>query len=222
MTALALHATSTFSVLVALFLVSTILVVSPMPINAGSGVEHAFQAARTGQVEQVLKAVEVGDIGINYREKGSGQTLLMAASLAGQAEVVRSLLKQGADWRIGEKDGYTPMHGAAFQGRDDVAEVLLEAGVPPSGGEPHRDGYHPIFRAVWGMNKRPGHLRFVQLMIDDGHVDINIKDANGRNLIAHALERQHYDIAKFLRVSGIQMTPEQLQRVKGSKFRQEL
>lgn len=37
--------------------------------------------------------------------------------VAGQANAVKYLLSKGADWRVGEKDGYTPMHGAAFQAR---------------------------------------------------------------------------------------------------------
>ena len=39
-----------------------------------------------------------------------------AACLAGKHKVVKKLLTAGADWRIGEKDGYTCMHGAGFQG----------------------------------------------------------------------------------------------------------
>jgi hypothetical protein len=36
--------------------------------------------------------------------------------LAGKHKVVKQLLASGANWKIGEKDGYTCMHGAAFQG----------------------------------------------------------------------------------------------------------
>ena len=44
-----------------------------------------------------------------------GQSPLMAASLRGSVHAVRVLLKAGADATIGESDGYTPLHGAAFQ-----------------------------------------------------------------------------------------------------------
>ena len=40
----------------------------------------------------------------------------MNAVLSGQTEVVKALLELGADHKIPEKDGYTPMHGAGFQG----------------------------------------------------------------------------------------------------------
>ena len=52
---------------------------------------------------------------INQRGPG-GQTPLMNAVLSGQTEVVKALLELGADHKIPEKDGYTPMHGAGFQG----------------------------------------------------------------------------------------------------------
>jgi hypothetical protein len=39
-----------------------------------------------------------------------------AACLAGKHKAVKKLLEAGASWRIGEKDGYTCMHGAGFQG----------------------------------------------------------------------------------------------------------
>ena len=54
---------------------------------------------------------------INQRGPG-GQTPLMNAVLSGQTEVVKALLELGADHKIPEKDGYTPMHGAGFQGLD--------------------------------------------------------------------------------------------------------
>ena len=35
----------------------------------------------------------------------------------------------GADTTVPEKDGYTPMHGAGFQGRAEIAKILLDHGV---------------------------------------------------------------------------------------------
>lgn len=42
---------------------------------------------------------------------GGGQTPLMHAVLTGKENSVRKLLAENADVTIGEKDGYTPMHG---------------------------------------------------------------------------------------------------------------
>lgn len=64
----------------------------------------------------------------------------------------------------GEKDGYTPMHGACFQGRAAIAEMLLAHGV--NAREVHQDGYEPIFRACWGREAR--HTETVRVLLDAG------------------------------------------------------
>ena len=38
----------------------------------------------------------------------------------------------GADTTVGEKDGYTPMHGAGFQGRPKIAQKLIDHGLDPN------------------------------------------------------------------------------------------
>jgi hypothetical protein len=42
---------------------------------------------------------------------------------------------------IPEKDGYTPMHGAGFQGRRSIAELLKKHGVGLR--DKHADGHEP-------------------------------------------------------------------------------
>merc|ERR1719217_1864078 len=101
---------------------------------------------------------------LNFREKGSGQTALMAAVLAGQLESVKFLLEKGADTTIAEKDGYTPMHGAGFQGRADVGQALIDHGLNPS--DYHTDGFAPIHRACWGKEQR--HTDTVAMFLRNG------------------------------------------------------
>ena len=40
----------------------------------------------------------------------------MFASLLGSFKTAKLLLERGADTTISEKDGYTPIHGAGYQG----------------------------------------------------------------------------------------------------------
>jgi hypothetical protein len=65
----------------------------------------------------------------------------------------RVLLANKADWKIGEEDGYTCLHGAGFQGRAGVARAAISFGLPPD--DLHQDGYRPLHRAAWGNSK--GH-----------------------------------------------------------------
>ena len=55
--------------------------------------------------------------------------------------MVRWCLENGADTTIAEKDGYTPMHGAAFQGHAYIVRLLLEHGVALR--DVHKDGFEP-------------------------------------------------------------------------------
>ena len=57
---------------------------------------------------------------INERMPGSLQSPLMAACLGGHLDSAKALLELGADVTVPEKDGYTPMHGAGFQGRAEI------------------------------------------------------------------------------------------------------
>merc|ERR1719221_1943665 len=103
---------------------------------------------------------------------------MMAATLAGAEKSVEYLLEQKADATIGEKDGYTPFHGAGFQGRAAVAKHLLAHRLDPS--DRHRDGSTPLHRACWGQEQR--HTDMVRFLLKNG-VDVEEKDNRGRTCL---------------------------------------
>ncbi|MFZ4733515.1 MAG: acyltransferase family protein [Pirellulales bacterium] len=53
------------------------------------------------------------------------------AVLVGHDEVVRRLITAGADVAAGDRQGNTALHSAAFMGRTDLAQVLLDHGADP-------------------------------------------------------------------------------------------
>jgi len=65
---------------------------------------------------------------------------------------------------IGEMQGYTPMHGAGFQGRDEIATLLILHGLDPS--DRHADGFTPLHRACWGREER--HTETVRALLRAG------------------------------------------------------
>lgn len=73
----------------------------------------------------------------------------MASVLRGKINIVRYLLVEaGADPSIGERSGFLPPDGAAFQGRSDVMQLLIDNGIKV---DYHaHDGYSPFHRACWG------------------------------------------------------------------------
>merc|ERR1711972_713445 len=90
-------------------------------------------------------------------KKGPGQqTPLMNAVLTGKDDAVKFLLEAGADTDIGEQDGYTPMHGASFQGRLKIAKMLIAHGLDPM--DTHSDGHPAWLRACWGGEERHTEL----------------------------------------------------------------
>lgn len=123
-------------------------------------------------IAQSLQAVQNTEW-IDVQHPHSGQTALMACTLKGKPNTVDALLKAGADASIPEKDGYTPPHGAAFQGRVAVLQVLVRHGIVVSGNDVvHADGYLPFHRACWGREQR--HTEFVEYMLAQGlaHADV--------------------------------------------------
>jgi len=120
-------------------------------------------------------------LNINAVGKG-GQTPLVAAVLMGKPNAVKVLLEYGADYSIPEKDGYTVMHAAAFQGRADIVPLLAnhvdeEGNKVISPFNMHKDGFHPFHRACWG--RQPRHSETVQAFLDLG-VPYDLKAENGK------------------------------------------
>ena len=137
-----------------------ILLILLVPLAVHSKpIDEVFAAIRGGKEKDVKRILEenVDSLAsfINQQDPSSGQTPLMMAVLMGKEEVVRLLLKEPTvDASIPEKDGYTPFHGAGFQGRASIARMLIKdsRGLDPN--DRHKDGFQPIHRACWGGEAR--------------------------------------------------------------------
>ena len=134
-----------------------------------------WAAASAGSSLEVSRALSDGAEIDAIADNEGGRSALMAACLAGKHKTVKTLLAAGADWRVGEKDGYTCMHGAGFQGHAKVVATALAAGVPVRG-NPHEDGFLPIHRACWGDSK--GHADTVRMMVLQGKEDVDARTAD--------------------------------------------
>ena len=66
-------------------------------------------------------------------------------------------------------------HGAGFQGRAEIAKLLLDHGIPPL--DVHSDGYIPMHRACWGQEDR--HTDTVRVFLKAG-VPVRYKAENGK------------------------------------------
>ena len=146
----------------------------------------------SGDILRAVSSNDVGEVGsiidqnrdslgsfINIREAGSGQTPLMKSILMGHTEMVRMLLMlPEVDVSLGEKDGYTAFHGAGFQGRAEIAKLLLEDSRNIDPNTFHEDGFAPLHRACWGREKR--HVDTIRVLVDTGKVRWDMKTKNGK------------------------------------------
>ncbi|GIY10022.1 notch-regulated ankyrin repeat-containing protein [Caerostris extrusa] len=65
-----------------------------------------------------------GCVNINYYDK-EGQTALHLSCINGNLELVKLLVKFGADIRLANRDGWSALHIAAYGGHQDIAVYLI-------------------------------------------------------------------------------------------------
>ena len=91
---------------------------------------------------------------------------------------------------IPEKDGYTPPHGAGFQGYAEVARLLHAHGVDID--EPHSDGHRPVHRACWGRAKR--HAEAVEAFVALG-AELKYADCRTENVFTKSFLAKHFKMS---------------------------
>lgn len=120
---------------------------------------------------------EIVDNKANVNAKQSnGQPAFMTACLRGDLEMAKLLIKHGADPNLSEGSGFTPVHGAGYQGHANIAKYLHEE-LKMDLNQMHSDGFRPIHRACWGKSTR--HPEFVRYVLSAGIVDVDSKTKDG-------------------------------------------
>ncbi len=138
--------------------------------------EKAVNAYLEGDLEYVTAYVQAGNPVLQF----NGDTLItneLISYVCTYMEVdqrIVDLVEAGIDLDASFEDGegYTAVHFAAWDGKDEILAYLLEAGAEADVvGE---DGYTPLFLAA-----ASGHLDCVELLVEQGaEVNRRLKDAN--------------------------------------------
>lgn len=76
-----------------------------------------------GELQQILQRWE-GTVNVNLFDH-DGQTALHQSCIDGNLELVKLLVKFGADVRLANRDGWSAMHIAAYGGHRDIALYLI-------------------------------------------------------------------------------------------------
>ena len=82
--------------------------------------------------------------------------------MAGEREVVKSLLKQGADVNAAQGDGTTPLHWAARRGDVELAQMLIYAGANVRA-TTRLGGWTPLLMAA-----QLGHPKMIETLLNAG------------------------------------------------------
>lgn len=103
-----------------------------VPNEAERTLLASARAGRWLEVQQMLKPKEsVDEIDADVRDETGGSVLVPAAR-AGQDDILRELIKRGADLDRRGEDGQTALGAAAVAGRPLTVRLLLEAGADPA------------------------------------------------------------------------------------------
>lgn len=201
-----------------LFSVFTFLLIGP--VNAGNVVDDTIQSINVGDIRGIQDGIRRG-LDVNFAD-ATGTTMLMFAARSGNSESVELLIKAGArvypnnvfgdtalliatygghekivDMLLSKgasiganPKGWTPLHYAAFAGHPNLAKKFIQPGVNID--RATDNGLTALM--VASMN---GHIEVVKILLSH-KADIQLRDENDKNALAHALARKNTDIAALL------------------------
>ncbi|CAG0891703.1 unnamed protein product [Darwinula stevensoni] len=86
--------------------------------------ERIFLALRGGDCRKLQEILQTCHGNVNFFDP-EGQTALTQSCLDGNFEAVKLLVGYGADVRLANRDGWSPLHIAAYMGSSDVVMYLL-------------------------------------------------------------------------------------------------
>lgn len=98
-------------------------------------------------------------------------TTLHQAVRIGDANQVRTLLREGSNVNQPDREGWTALHHAAFTGHRAIAALLIRHGAEINAGD--RDEWTPLHTAAFN-----GHLPVTTLLLEHG-ADLFAEEADG-------------------------------------------
>jgi len=157
-------------------------------------------------LQQLLQAAELGDEAgvrsrvttksVNLCDPVHGLSLLNWASTGGHLGVVQLLLEKGAATEVADRQGYTPMHRASWNGHANVVHALAKGGAK-IGVTALKDGALPA-----GLAAARGHKEVVALFVRELGAGIDDRDRRGMTALAMASAAGQLEVVKWLLREG--------------------
>jgi len=158
-----------------------------------SAQRELMRMAKQGQWVAMMAELKQGVEQPDARDL-DGATLLTLAARAGELQVVRELLRRGADCDLPGRHGQTPLGAASASGRDLVVQDLLRAGARVN--QPSAFGQGALHLAARG-----GHLKAMRQLLQAG-ADIRATNHAGRRALAEAALHGRIDAMALLVQAG--------------------
>lgn len=155
-------------------------------MEAGYDVYEYSRTNRLADLQEALNSGVEADLYMAY----DGSTALVIAARQGHGNIVRELLKHGADATRHTEEGSSMLHHAVSGNSPEAAMAFLDAGLNVN--EPNEDGVVPLILAA-----HYGFVDVVRLLCDRG-ADMNLA-AEGWGT---ALDSATGDTAEFLEHRG--------------------
>jgi hypothetical protein len=136
---------------------------------------------------------------------------LLIAATEGNVEKAKSLITKGADVNTQNSLGWTPIHTAIWNSRQNIVELLIEnkADINKVNGKNET----PLYFAA-----EKGQIRTVEILITNG-ADINIVSDEKKNALTIAREKGYNGIAELLVKHGA--TEPVVEEVENTEIREE-
>lgn len=135
----------------------------------------------------------------NMRFSDGGSLLGIAASNVGRsgcAEIIGSLIRQGANANNVDDEGGTPLMSAAYNGWNYAVRQLLEAGADADVAK-YDTGYTALMFAA-----QQGEHQTVNLLLQNG-ADASITNRNGNTALDIALRNQNTNVVLIFQRHGV-------------------
>jgi ankyrin repeat protein len=163
--------------------------------RADSGVLKAFssQGIKVGKNEDQYNDVSIKDFEKSIKQSSSlykGWPILSIASLLGENDIARQLLKQGAKVNAVDSSGYAALHRASAKDQVKTVDLLLASGALIN--SQNNKDETPLFLAA-----EAGSYKTVKRLLEKG-ADPTILSANKTSALAVAIANQRKDVALLL------------------------
>jgi ankyrin repeat protein/L-ascorbate metabolism protein UlaG (beta-lactamase superfamily) len=162
--------------------------------QTGQMSDELHKAIGNNNIEKVVQMIE-GEIGLLNAPNPRGSTPICVAASKGYTDIVKYLIKKGADVNKGNFFGSTPLHYAAWASDLESFRLLLKNGAVINA--ENNDGQTPLQFACLGAN-----IEIMKVCISEG-TDIKAIGNDGSGLIHWAANGGNLNMFKYLESNGL-------------------